>query len=446
MLHILARKFPGNEVRLTWYVAKLPETEHYEDDPTEDKIPPVNPSPDGSPESQAVVTPPPLTSCPDLPLKPNPENNPPSKNRQVPFTRRKARDIKMRLTALGTIAKPEECVMFTGTLPGSTAAAMSAIASLAPTIVRRIRRWVEYHSASKYWLYTWEWQKRGALHIHYVIHEPDRDLRNRLIEGWKSKWTELLLSFGEAMKLMLFDRGDGKTWLDKLSVVQADAVALIKNPARYLSKYLSKSKYGKAVDGELFYPRQWSGCSRELLALTESLTETVRTMPMTTGTATRVIEELKHEMESTEGRTIYYTHPGELFGTAIHYSEYEDDIPELWDTIRGILFRYTAERWADSPTKTMEDGPAVSAHKQRVEEKAGNLADCPAFRPVDYWRNKYGHLGLRFDDDDECGNNKDNSNAIATSNDNAIRYGNARTEGGDSGSPEDDRPTQLLLF
>jgi hypothetical protein len=446
MLHILARKFPGNEVRLTWYVAKRPEVERYEDDPTEDNTPPVNPVLDSPSEALAVATSAPLTSCLDLGLNPTPKNNTLPKNRLVPFTRRKARDIKNRLSALATIALPEECIMLTGTLPGSTSDAMATIADLASAIVEKVRRWVRYHSESKYWLYTWEWQKRGALHIHYVVYEPNPDRRDRLLRDWKEKWTEVLLSFGTEKALCLFDRGDKGSWLEKLSVVQADAIALIKNPARYLSKYLSKSKYGKTGDNELFSPKQWSGCSRLLLALTESLTTTVRTTPMTTGTTMRILEELKHEMESTEGRTVYYTHPGELFGTAIHYVADEKDIPELWASIEVCLGWYADGRLFHPPTETMADDPIVEAHRLRNQEKARDLAGRDNVRTADYWRDKYGYLGLRFDSDGEGGNDKNNTNAIATRNGSAIGDGNHGATGSGEGDSSDTGETQLSLF
>lgn len=414
MYSIIARLKPGNEVRITWYQSKTPKNDPFLQNATVENNPPVNPIPAIGSNALPGLSDPPLTSCLDLRVDKPQEGSNPVRNRAVPFTRRKAADIKTRLEALGTVANPKECVMLTGTLPGSTMAAMETIAKLAPEIVKKIREWVRYRSHSTYWLYTWEWQKRGALHIHYVVHEPDPEKRAALVAGWKAKWIEILLSFGDDTSLCLFARTNGKSWLEDTDKVQADAVELDKSPARYLSKYLSKSKYGTNGESLGFYPSQWSGCSRELLRLTESLTITIRTTHMPMGRTMLKLERLEHLMKTTEGTEKKYTHRGELFGTHIKYAANQEEKDSLWSEIEAELSDALDVRKSPPPAEPPPLTEAQIEWRHRRDASLKRLADRATQSLSERLHEKYDYLGLRWMPVPEAVINSGNANAITT--------------------------------
>jgi hypothetical protein len=173
---------------------------------------------------------------------------------------------------------PEQFVLFTGTIPGGTVAAFEAVARWSSWIVKNIKTWISGQSIqSAYSLYVWEFQKRGALHIHYCLHCPDLQKRDRLIAGWKTKWVEIIDGVCTRSGVDLWERKKGGTWATNKAVIQADAQVIRKSVGAYLSKYLSKNaptNDAKPWESRRFHgPVRWWGVSRPLLKRCRELTE-----------------------------------------------------------------------------------------------------------------------------------------------------------------------------
>lgn len=109
-------------------------------------------------------------------------------------------------------------------------------------------------------LWTWELQKRGALHWHCVLECPTPEGAVKVLEGWRPLWIRIIESIGRKSGVDMAARKDGGTWAGKYEKWQIDGDYARKRPDRYLAKYLSKSN-GK---GEAYFPTRWYGINRAL--------------------------------------------------------------------------------------------------------------------------------------------------------------------------------------
>lgn len=160
-------------------------------------------------------------------------------------------------------------LVLTGTLPGSTNEANEVLARFSAYIVNRLNQYCRRLVSGELWcFYVWEWQKRGALHIHYCVASGGRDSLSRLRSGFRDFWFSLLLQLSEKSGVDLFCRATGGSWRDKKDKLQADAQFVKKSVAAYFAKYAGKN-YHAEVSNHLksrkltrFVPSRWAGWSR----------------------------------------------------------------------------------------------------------------------------------------------------------------------------------------
>lgn len=174
--------------------------------------------------------------------------------------------------------RPEEFVFLTGTIPGSTREAFDAVACYSSWAVKSIKTWISDKGIlSAYSLYVWEFQKRGALHIHYCVQVKSAAESAWLIKNWKKKWTEVIDAISEKSGVDCWKINGFRSWKNKKDVLQADAQKVRKSVGAYLSKYLSKKTptpiKGRYGSRPFLCPVRWWGCSRPLLKRMRELTE-----------------------------------------------------------------------------------------------------------------------------------------------------------------------------
>lgn len=227
--------------------------------------------------------------------------------------------------ALESVALPEECVFLTGTLPGSTPAAFEAIAAYSGYIVNNLKAWIAKYVPSKLDFYCWEYQKRGALHLHYCVYIPSGPDRDHIVGGFRDWWINTLHSIGERASTDLFRKNSSKTWLSDTSKVRAVAEICRKSPARYLAKYLSKSAAPSRGSARSFTPARWWGTSRPLKSLLNSLTSVVDVAEGGYHAIRSVWEKVKREWSTTEGVTHSYKHKFGMGETLICYPSTDEE-------------------------------------------------------------------------------------------------------------------------
>jgi hypothetical protein len=221
--------------------------------------------------------------------------------------------------ALETVAPPEECLFITGTLPGSTEAAYRSIAAYSGYIVNSLKAWIALRVPQKLDFYCWEYQKRGALHLHYCCHIPNGSDRDYFVREFKRWWIDVLHRIGERSHTDMFRKNAAKTWLSDTSKVRAEAEICKKSPARYLAKYLSKSAAPARGPARAFTPARWWGTSRPLKSLLNSLTSVVHIAEGGYHAIRSMWEKVKHEWATCEGVTHSFVHKFGMGETLLVY-------------------------------------------------------------------------------------------------------------------------------
>lgn len=241
--------------------------------------------------------------------------------------------------ALDTLCSdPSKYVFLTGTLPGSTSAAYTAMAIYSSSIVDALRHWLKRTCPSEYWMYVWELQKRGALHIHYCCYVPDGTVRQKLIQSFPAKWRDILDSVGERASVDMWQRSDGTTHAYNKEVLQAYAQEVRKSVAAYLAGYCGGSKDKHGMDETSpYYPVRWWGYSRKLSALLKGLTEEV-VVPHTNYRDAR--SELQLHKETVAHATEHchsYPHKVGSGATVISYHP-EDKGKSIWQQVTKMQY------------------------------------------------------------------------------------------------------------
>lgn len=135
-----------------------------------------------------------------------------------------------------------QSVFLTGTFPGSNFSAQSAIASQSNWIVHRLKAWLYKRLGANIGYYVWEFQKRGTLHLHYVVVVPDSSARSQIIRDFREEWIRLIRGASIRSGCDLFQGEKGRNYAKKLDKLQIYAQECYKSAASYLAKYLSRDK------------------------------------------------------------------------------------------------------------------------------------------------------------------------------------------------------------
>lgn len=335
MYRILAQSFPNNEIRVVFSALPavrplnggcedefpspaIDDSRTTEDYDSEKESPPLSLVPNSKPDRK-------LTGYGDLPLKPT-----------VFGLNARRKIVRSGAAMEKSIESPSECLFLTGTLPGSTPEAFAGIAAYSAYIVNNLKAWIAKRVSSKLDFYCWEYQRRGALHLHYCIHVPNDCDRKYIVSGFRDWWINTLIRVGEKFGCDLFRKNDKFTHLDDLSKVRAVAEVCRKSPARYMAKYLSKSAQKLKGRACFFTPSRWWGVSRPLKSLLDSLSKTVEIISATYLGCLKTMQDIKHVTESSEGLRYAYPHMYGLGETLLNYPTNEESFDQLFHDIESM--------------------------------------------------------------------------------------------------------------
>lgn len=167
-------------------------------------------------------------------------------------------------------------VFLTGTVPGSGAVIAETVARYSGWLMNRVKQWFRDGFSTEYAVSAvWELQKRGMLHIHLCVLSTQKRVLERLLKEWKERWNGLLLELSKNTGVDLFRKNKWWSWQENLEATRQDAQWLIKNPARYLAKYLQKGSRDSASKSA-FHPSRWWSVDRKTMA--EARAERVRVL------------------------------------------------------------------------------------------------------------------------------------------------------------------------
>jgi hypothetical protein len=240
------------------------------------------------------------------------------------------------LRAGGALQKAQpvnECLFLTMTLPGSTAASFRALAEWSGYAVQHLKNWIGWRVKSNLSLYVWEWQKRGALHLHYVVHVPCPNARQYIQENLQAQWIRILDAIVCNSGVDVYSKGAGFTHANDKSVVQTRAEVCKYSVAGYLSKYLGKNSRSTNVPSKFkFVPSRWYGVSRPLHALIEQFSQVCERTFGRQRDALKSYEDSLSLLHSQSTRHYSFRHGSTSFRTTIAYFK-EAQIGAIWMTL-----------------------------------------------------------------------------------------------------------------
>lgn len=137
---------------------------------------------------------------------------------------------------------PKKCRVVTLTLPSSGHEAYDALSRYSGYATNRLFQVIrrsEYH-AHCYWFYVWEYQKRGALHLHICLFHEEPEVSERLGEEIISQWRILLCDIRRLSGVnLLFSKGFNREVA--LCDMQCLNQSMYFGCGAYFSKYASKT-------------------------------------------------------------------------------------------------------------------------------------------------------------------------------------------------------------
>lgn len=237
---MLLQLYPNREIRLLLGAGNAPVRIDERRDPTVRRAPLVIPS--------------------------QPSQAAPRKERKRHPLRNKARHKILHLGGLFSHENKRRQLFLTGTLPGSSDASLEAFTSLAPYVGKLVQTYLPrslgLSGKQLRYLWVWELQKRGALHIHLAIECPDVASAKLLKRLWSEIWCSVLSASALKAGCDLFERRYGGSWADRPDVWKSEAEFVKKGISRYIAKYQSKGSVGDSR----YFPPRWYGASTGLRA------------------------------------------------------------------------------------------------------------------------------------------------------------------------------------
>lgn len=160
---------------------------------------------------------------------------------------------------------PRTTGFFTLTLPADGDEAKQALARYSAVIVARIKQWLRDVANIQATAWVWEWQKRGALHLHIVAaSEKQEDMAEAILQ-WRGYCGAMLERLSIQTGVDFFWNAVRKRWNIDWRTWQFDATLVGKSAARYISKYISKNVASEWKEG-WYHPSRWWAVSKFVLA------------------------------------------------------------------------------------------------------------------------------------------------------------------------------------
>lgn len=193
-------------------------------------------------------------------------------NRPKSFTNAAGQKLRECGAAIDQICgQPQNCYTVTLTLPANTEASFTALAAYSGDAINLLFQPIRRDYPNEcYWFFVWEYQKRGALHIHLCVYHPDLGVTKTIAQLLYDRWYVVLELIQEKSCTDMFVRRDGKTYTSKEKYHR-----YIQPVRRSLGAYFSKYAGKKQSKNDFYcqkYPvsRFW-GSSQNLKDLVKTL-------------------------------------------------------------------------------------------------------------------------------------------------------------------------------
>lgn len=285
-------------------------------------------------------------------------------DREHKFGRAARNHVRWSASALEERFGRDRCIFLTGTLPGSTDAAMRSFASWSSWVADRVQKWLRdnfSHTGDDgvtdlYHVYVWEYQRRGALHYHGLVVTSEYE---RIADTWPKFWVELLKQGCDISGVDWFERRKGGTWKGFDQVCRADAQITYKSVAAYLAKYLSKgptNTSGNQLKDTPPPPARYWGRTRNVRRLVIEITTQYELPPMASEDIPHVrglVEAYFEQRADWSARTVARLKERDESGTVVghrdlylgcigYFGVYDYESPQ---SLAEIIAAYWGDNW-----------------------------------------------------------------------------------------------------
>ena len=236
-------------------------------------------------------------------------------------------------------------IVFTGTAPGSTPQSIAGFARYSAEIAERFFDRITSRFSSCEWFFVWEWQGRGALHMHAAFLLNDEQRLEELGECLHEQWRETLEGVADRASVDLFARQKGGSWRGDKRFPITHQERFKKDPSRYFSKYMSKEhdkSQAKIADRRRnnHYPSAWWGACRTLRAKARDEQHFVMSAPLTEAESRDVFMVAAAQACARSEKV--FTYCGKVFWsdrTFVCYAS-EEQRDTIWQELKTAV-----ERW-----------------------------------------------------------------------------------------------------
>ncbi len=179
------------------------------------------------------------------------------------FTKTMRRMIRRTIAALEAKYGRKNARFITITLPGSIEAAIRMFAKKSGKFLNAFNRFLWRCVGEDFGnrVSCWEWQDRGALHLHLVVFSKNQEGLKKIDEKLRDWCYKYFLRLSKKTGVDMFERWYGGTWKDNPEVLRCDSEVIEKSAAAYMSKYMSKDDSKDASnfdeDKPIYFPSSW---------------------------------------------------------------------------------------------------------------------------------------------------------------------------------------------
>lgn len=154
----------------------------------------------------------------------------------------------------------KKAVFGTLTIPGSGRLVEAVVSMWSRAIVEHFSKWLRRKAPDGEYVYVWEYQRRGMLHLHIGLGCNDMAQLRAVERGWKAYSHVVLRLISKASGVDIYQNAKGGSWAGLFHVLKSNCRPVVKNLGRYMSKYLSKG----SVQSNSFPPSSWWGAASSL--------------------------------------------------------------------------------------------------------------------------------------------------------------------------------------
>lgn len=256
-------------------------------------------------------------------------------------------------------------VFLTGTLPGSTPESFKALAAWSGWVVQTLLQWVRDTTGDTRCFGVWEYQRRGALHLHMCVECPTAELAAEIRRKWKARWIRILDGVAARAKVDVYRRDLHHTWCQRKWLTRTDAQIVQKSVGSYLSKYLSK---GSSANRRLtaFPPSRWWFVSRSVRREIEQSRQCTTVLDLEAGTGQQILARVSQFLEAGGARVAHsYESPVDRMVKGVIYLTSPIIASLLYDYLAAPL-RCLAGFQKPPPTRPPNAGDIAGLFSGRV--------------------------------------------------------------------------------